>query len=702
MLKFLSRRKRTSKALLVVFVAVLALGLIVVFSPGSAGLRGAASDESAVAEVGDQRITVRELRQALSGYGQQVAASQGSTRIDDPASTYAIYGPQVIDGLIRRKVIVHEAERLGLAATDQEVQDWLRQRFNPWPGPEAYRRQLAQSNITPLQFENSVRDLIAEEKLRSYVTAGVQVGAAEAEEDYRRNNTNYTVRWIEVSPDRLRNKVQVTDADLRAFYESNKADFRINTEQRRARYLFIDQSKAGATLQVSDDELKQSFDPERGVQQVRVSQIVLNIPKEEISPTTGTIDSKSEKTSAEDGIRQKALGILARAQGAEGKPAEDFAQLARQVSDDPKSKAAGGDIGWINRKDQRETDDPLNRAFVMQKDEISQPILKGDKFYILKVTERRTPTFEEAREQLLKEARVQRGYTRAVEIAQEAEQKLKETKNIDAVASEINGKHGQGVATVKETPFFVEGDNLPDLGVATEFQAAIFQLQNPGDAADRLNVTGGLAVPQYAEKRDPHDPPFEEVKTAVEDKYRTEKAKGLVLDQARQLAKAQTPDALKAAADSMGLKTDERSGLTGIDTIGVLVSEPSRERIYKLNPGQVTPEPIKADGSDTYVVASLVNRKDADMGEPFQKERKSLEERILEGKRSNFFSTYLVSRQKALKDEGEIKIFEDVIESAIASTPSTGAGPQRPAPTRNVPRRTPQGLPPSQPATPGQ
>ncbi|HYP25297.1 MAG TPA: SurA N-terminal domain-containing protein [Blastocatellia bacterium] len=702
MLKFLSKRKRSSKVILMVFVIVLALGLIVVFTPGPAGLRGAASDDSSVAEVGDQRVTVRDLRNALSAYGQQIAAGQGSMRMEDPATTYALYGPQVIDGLIRRKVIVHEAERLGLGATDQEVQDWLRQRFNPWPGPEGYRRQLAQSNITPLQFENSVRELIAEEKLRSYVTAGVQVSPAEVEEDYRRNNTNYTVRWVEVSPDRLRGKVAVNDADLRAFYESNKGEFRINTEQRRARYLFIDQTKAGANLQVPDDELRQSFDPERGVQEVRVSQIVLNIPKEEISPTTGTIDSKSDKVTAEDGIRQKALGILARAQGAEGKPAEDFAQLAREVSDDPKSKAAGGDIGWVNRKDQRETDDPLNRVFLMQKDEISQPILKGDKFYILKVTERKTPSFEEARDQLLKEARVTRGYTRAVEIAQEAEQKLKESKNIDAVASEINSRHGQGVATVKETPFFVEGDNMPELGVATEFQAAIFQLQNPGDVAERLNVTNGLAVAQYSEKRDPHDPPFEEVKAAVEDRYRTAKAKDLVLEQARQLAKAQSPDALKSAADSMGLKTEERASLTGIDTIGVLVSEPSRERIYKLNPGQVTSEPIKADTSDIYVVASLVSRKDPDMGEQFQKERKPLEERLLEGKRGNFFSTYIASRQKALKDENEIKVYEDVIDSAIASTPTVPGQTRPTTPARTTPRRTPQGAMPPQPATPGQ
>ena len=138
----------------------------------------------------------------------------------------------------------------------------------------------------------------------------------------------------------------------------------------------------------------------------------------------------------------------------------------------PGAKAAGGDIGWVNKKEKRETDDPLNRVFNMQKDEVTQPTKKGDKFYILKVTDRKLPTFEESREQLLKEARMRKGYTKAVEIATEAEQKFKETQNADNVVAEINKKYGAQVAAAKETPFFVEGDALPDLGAASELESA--------------------------------------------------------------------------------------------------------------------------------------------------------------------------------------------------------------------------------------
>jgi peptidyl-prolyl cis-trans isomerase D len=706
MLKFLSRRKRSRKVLLWGFIILLALGLIGIFTPAWSGLQGSANDDSVVAEVGDYEVTVKELRQALTAFGQQMAAGQGAIRQDDPNMTYALYGTQIIDSLVRQKVILLEADHFNIKTTDQEVQERLKQMFNPWPGAEQYRAQIRQAGMTPVQFEESIRSMIAEQKLRTYITAAAQVSPAEVEEEYRRNNTQYTVRWAEVTADKLRDKVAVNDADLRAYFDEHKSEFRINTEQRRARYLFVDQAKAGESIQVSDDELRQDFNPERGVKQARVSQIVLNIPKSETttaqaanrdaSAKQGTITNSGEDT-PEDKVRKKAEEIVTRLKGAEGKPGEDFAKLARELSEDAKSRAQGGDIGLVSKDDKRDSDDPLNRVFSMQKDEVSPPVRKNDKYYILKVTDRRLPTFEESRAQLLKEARARKGYTRAVEIATEAAQKFKESKNAETTVAEINQKHGSQVASVKETQFFAEGDALADLGAAAEFQKAVFELQNPGDIGNHMNVNNGLAVPQYLEKRDPHDPQLEEVKKKVEDRYRGEKSKGLAEEAARKISQAQTPDAMKAAADAAGIKTEERASIPASDSIGPLVSEANRAPIYKLQNGQVTREPIEVEAGNSYVVAALVNRKDADMGEAFQKERKSIEERLLDSKRSGLFQAYLAETQKQLKSQNKIKVFQEVIESALTNSAVGQGGPQQPGGMpagagRNRPRRrTPTG-----------
>ena len=678
MLKFLSKRKRSRKWLLIGFVLLLALGLIGAFTPAWDGLKGATSaDERPIGEVAGYKITMREMRQALNFYGQQVSAGRGAIRQDDTAQTYALYGQKVLDDLVLQKVKLYEAEKLNLSATDREVEDRIKQMFNPWPGAQQYRERLTTAGTTPAQFEQNLREAIAEQKLRSFISAAAQVSPQEVEEEYRLNKTSYVVRWVDVAPTGFRDKVQVSEPELRAFFDQRKQDFRINVEQRRARYIFVDQTRAGASLQVTDDELRQDFNPERAIKEVRVSQIVLNIAQA-VDPAAPKAPTSQKATRSKEEVSTLAAELNARVRGEGGKPAEDFAALARQYSDEQSGKVNGGDIGWVN-KDSLKPDSPLLNVFNLAQGEVSQPIAseKNDKVYIFKVTDRRLPTFEQSREQLTREARVRKGYSRAVEISGEASQRLKETKNMDAVVAEINNKHGNQVASIRETPFFAPADSLSNLGAASEFQQAVFALQETGDVTDRVSVNNGFAVAQLVDKREPHDAAFEEVRTKVEDSYRTEKAKEIAAERARQLASSSSPEALSSLAALMGLKPEERSGWTpGNDAqLGPLTSEADLARIQKLNKGEITREPIKVSGGDSYLVAAVVNRSDPDMGEAFQKEKKSIYERLLDTERNTIYMSYMAAVQKRLKDEGEIEIYNDVLASEFGSTPPPGGLP---------------------------
>ncbi len=697
MLKFLNRRDRSRKALLIIFVAALSIGLIGFFAPGMrSGLigSGSAEDEDAIAKVLNRKVTVKEFRSTLNLYGQQMAAGQGKTQQPNMKTVYETYGQQVIDNLIRKHMVQYEAEQNNFGATDAEVQERLKQMFAPWPGGEQYRLRLQQAGTNPVEFEDNLRASIMEEKLRAFVSAAAQVSPQEVEDDYRRNNTSFTFRWVEVEADKFRSQVVLNDPDLRAYFEQNKNDFRIASEQRKAQYLFIDQAKAGEAVQISDDELKNEFRPESHIKQVRVSQIVLTAPN--------VVAKRSETGGAPvDESQKRADEIVKRAKGEDGKSAEDFAKLAREVSEDAKTKASGGDLGYISKDTKRESDDPLNRVFTMAKDEVSSPIRKGDKFYILKVTDRKLPSFEEAKPDLLKEARTRKGYTKGVEIADEALNKMKETKNAQAVVDEINKKYGLAIASVKETPYFSKGETLPDLGSYSDIDTALFDMQNTGDISERLNVNNGFAVAQFTDRRDPHDATFEEVRAKVEDKYRQVKAKEIALEQARKVAQATTPEAMKSAGDAIKMKTDERAGMKSSDSLGSLVDEGQREPIYKLKAGEVWHEPIKVEDGEKYVIVAAVSRKDADMGEAFQKERKSIEDKLLQTKRGDMYQAHLDATKEQLKKAGKITIYEAVINTALGLNAADGASPvpgggggsnplSRP-PTR-APRRTPQGV----------
>jgi hypothetical protein len=92
----------------------------------------------------------------------------------------------------------------------------------------------------------------------------------------------------------------------------------------------------------------------------------------------------------------------------------------------------------------------------------------------------------------------------------------------------------------------------------------------------------------------------------------------------------------------------------------------------------------------------MLSRKDADMGDGFQKGKKSIEDRLVNSKKDTIFSTFMTTTEKRLKDDGKIKIYQGVLDEAMNSAadsapqvpgmPAPG-GPARPRPRRTNPRR---------------
>jgi len=137
----------------------------------------------------------------------------------------------------------------------------------------------------------------------------------------------------------------------------------------------------------------------------------------------------------------------------------------------------------------------------------------------------------------------------------------------------------------------------------------------------------------------------------------------------------------------MRIKTDERSGI-GDQSVGPLVSEASRSQVYKLDKGQVTREPIKGDDGDVLVVAALIDKSNPDMGEGFQKARKSIEDRQRDARAAIIYSSFVSAAEKRLKDAGKVEVHLDLINRAMKG--STEAIADRPGGTpRPRPRRTP-------------
>ncbi len=140
-------------------------------------------------------------------------------------------------------------------------------------------------------------------------------------------------------------------------------------------------------VSVSEDEMLQYFetykDQIRGDDELQLRHILIRVPPGASEEARGRARDKLE------GIRKEILG------------GGDFADLAREYSQDPGSAATGGELGWISRGLMVT---PFEQAaYALQEKELSPIVETQFGFHLIQVTERRPGplvSYQDAKQQL--------------------------------------------------------------------------------------------------------------------------------------------------------------------------------------------------------------------------------------------------------------------------------------------------------------
>src|SRR2546423_8532725 len=340
MLKQLSKFERTSKVLILGFVALMAVSLVLFFRPNSGSTRVEPTKSSEVlAVVGGEEITVGEFATQKQNIQAQFSRFGGQISLARMGYT----DEKILQGLISKKVITQEAERRCLGASETEIKDRIANLFRDPSGKFLLVDASGRFDMSKYQervgdiptFERSVAEDIAREKLEALVTAGVNVSEEEVKEDYKRKNTILDLTYVAVSVTKLSEKIQPTDQELKDYFEKHKGDYYIGEPQKKIRYLFIDQDKSGQKLAISDKELHDEFDslkPEFKQAGVKVQQIVLKVAREDLDAS----------------VEKKANDLVAKARGQSGSVTEAaFAELAKGNSEDAATAKNGGQLAGL-------------------------------------------------------------------------------------------------------------------------------------------------------------------------------------------------------------------------------------------------------------------------------------------------------------------------------------------------------------------
>lgn len=645
MLKFFNRLEKTRNFVLFLFAVVMVASLVFFYAPTRGDLGGnLARSEETAASVSGETITVGEL------YRQKEMMARMMQGRPYPVKS-------ILNSEIGGRIMRIEAERLGLTASDAEVAEAIRRDFKSQSDGKPFDQKRYEQNAVDQAgsvsaFEDNIRDSISAAKLRTFISSGVTVSEEDVLKDFQRKNSKFDLSYVTISTADLAKSIIPADQELRDYFEKNKQSYYIGVPQKKIRYVFVNTAKIGEKLPISDADLRAEYDKlpaEKKKAGVFGREIVLRVPKPEF-----------------DGQVLEKAGQLVERLKKDGPIVDEnvFAELAKGQSESAVSAAKGGELPGPVRENPNNPTDPYQRLIAMEPGEVTEPISYQGRYFILRRGEDVPKPFEDAKKELDVSLRNRRAYEAAAVLAQKITESLKTTKDPQKTAQEFAAQANMSVADmVRETAYVKPGDSVENIGTSPQFEDGIAPLENVSDVGDKIPVQNGFAIPMLADKKEPRDAEFDEVKANLVDLVKLEKAQNVIESIANQIAaNAGSASGLAAAAQSNNIKAQESKSFILGSPLGegpsATTSEALQEAIYGMKVGEVTKTPIKI--GDSYFIVGVTNREEANMDD-FAKQRTTLMEQMLNQKRGEVFAEYLAATRRRLETAGEIKIYKDAV-----------------------------------------
>lgn len=348
------------------------------------------SSGGVVAEVNGTEIPLALLDRAYQSRYNELVQMFGDRLPPELINENALRREQ-LERLVMEEILEQEARDLRLrvdnATLQQAISDIAAFQVEGRFSPERYRSMLAYNGRTPAAFEAGYRlDLGLQQLQRGLVDSGFaterEVAHLVAIEDQARRH-----EAVSIPDEMFRSDIELSQEDIQAYYEANTDRF-LTQEVVDLAYVELDRSNYAENVEVTEEELRAEYDQrasEFASQEERVASHIL---------------IEGDDQAAMDRARE----ILAKLEGG-----AEFAELARQYSDDPVSAEEGGSLGEIARG---QLEGPFEDAlFALEEGEVSDPVQTDFGVHLIRLDEIQAPelpAFEDIREQLAKDIRARR------------------------------------------------------------------------------------------------------------------------------------------------------------------------------------------------------------------------------------------------------------------------------------------------------
>jgi len=628
-------RKFHSSTATKILYGILALSFVG-WGVGTVGL-SSLSALDVVAEVHGERITRRQLDEQTSllqrRFQDMVRGAALPAGID--------FRGQALEQLIEDALLRHEAERLAITVSDDDVV----QAITTMPELQQDGRfdrdllaRMLEAQRDRGEFEAQVRQDLVNRRLRSLVVDGIQVSEADIRDRYHFDRDTVDLRFARLRPADDASASPPTDAELQQWIDEHPDSYRTRPRV-RVRYVAYTAADFAALAEPSAEQVKSYYDEHTHdrfavPEQIRARHILVKVP------------SDADETARAE-ARKKATDLLAKLHAG-----GDFAALAKKHSDDPGSAALGGDLGTFSRG--RMVPSFEAAAFALEPGQLSDVVESPFGLHIIKVEEKRPAgvrPFDEVREEIVKTLAEERGLELARKQAEADRRAIVSGKTLVEAA---------GSRPVRETEPFEAGGIVPGIGMAKSFSDAAFALR-VGQPSDLIETEHAVYLLEPIERLEPVVPPLAEIRARVVADLKRDRAEKAARERAERLL---------ARAKEIGLERAASEAQVSLDTTGPFArrsgtvpklggSSELFTAAFSLTPERPLGDRVYQVGSDAVVIA-LLDRQTADPA-GLDQAREEIRQTLLRERQQLALDAFMAFLKERAQRQGALEIRTDAI-----------------------------------------
>lgn len=501
-----------------------------------------------VAKVGDIEITQDEYRERFNQHRQRLVQMTNG-QIDASYFENPEIRKQVLQQMVDEKVLLAANDKLGIVVPAQRVRDEILAipafQVDGVFNADQYKMALSSNGMSPLGFEQRVRDDLGTRELPAQVGATALVTEAEVDEYLRLRDQKRDFRFVRLAAPAPASS-EVGEDEIAAYYKEHTGEFMV-PEEVSLQYLELDAASLDIDQTPDDSVLKDRYEKEK-------ARYVTSEQRE-----AAHILVKVEGS----GSPEEQRAALARAEDVQKQIRDggDFAALAKQFSADLGSKNLGGELGWIDRGTTEEAFESALFA-LEKKGDVSAPVLGSEGYHIIRLVDVRpgkTRTFEEVKPELAREyadGERERAYSekagRLTDLAYE------DPSSLAAAAEELG-------LVVQTTPLFgrqgaTEGIAANRMVVQAAFSDAVLVQNTNSDPIDLGN--NHVVVVRLAEHKPSTPMPLEQVRDRVRERIIAERVQREAKERADRLyGELKSGKSLSEIAAAAGVEVEDQKGV---------------------------------------------------------------------------------------------------------------------------------------------